>query len=125
MAAIIAAGLLCLLGYWQAWRRGFVIASADGAQRTRYLIREIPSRPNPFPVIFGFDPVYIYRMEVWRYPHCMTHCTTTFSYDSFFRARKPGVDYTPGSVTFYLNDEIRLSYTREGEWIREQPAHFR
>jgi hypothetical protein len=57
-----------LLWYWQAWRRGFVIASSDGGYRTRYFIREIPFSTDPFSMLLGLNDSYLYRMEIWQIP---------------------------------------------------------
>ena len=114
--AIMVLGVLCFLGYWQAWRRGFVIASADGGYRTRYFIREIPFSTDPFSMILGLNDSYLYRMEIWGFPHCMTDCKTS-SGDSY-RARTARIDYTPTRSTFYLDDMPWMSHTPVDGWTR-------
>ena len=113
LAAALAV-LVLFFGYWFAWRRGFVIASANGPYHDSYFIREIPFSTDPLSMVLGLNDSYLYRMEVWRFSHCLTDCKTS-SGDSY-RAKAARIDLTPERCTFYLDDTPWMAITPNGDW---------
>jgi hypothetical protein len=109
--------VILFFGYWFAWSRGFVIASANGTYHDRYFIREIPISTDLLSMVLGLNDSYLYRMEVWRFPHCITDCKTS-SGDSY-RAKTAWIDLTPERCTFYLDDEPWMAITSHGDWTRQ------
>jgi hypothetical protein len=114
VAAVI---VFSFVAYWLAWRHGIVIASVNGTYHDRYCIREIPTSTDMLSMIFGLNDSPLYRMEVWRFSHCITDCKTS-SGDSY-RAKTARIDLSPERCTFYLDDTPWMTFTAHGEWKHE------
>ena len=100
---------------WWSWSHGRVLASVEIRPGGRAVIREIPYTTN---VIYWLSDSsgYIYRMELWRWPHIMTDCKT-FSEDSY-RAKSVRIDHTPERCVFYFDDRPSMTLTARGDWTR-------
>ena len=117
-ATLLIIGLVALfIGWrWWGWAHGRIVATADvRANSARAVIREFPTTASPIDWVFDTSG-YVYRLEVWRWPHFMTDCIT-YSEDSF-RARTARIDYTRERTTFYLDDRVVAVLTFQG-WKRE------
>jgi hypothetical protein len=112
-----AAIILSFVGYWLAWRRGFIIAEAHGRYYDRYFIREIPTSTDMLSMILSLNDSPLYRMEVWRFSHCITDCKTVSG--ESYRATTARIDLTPERCTFYLDDTPWMTFTSHGEWKRQ------
>lgn len=118
-AALLLIGLLALLfGAWRwwSWGHGRELASFDTSHRSRVVIREIPYNTNPLEWIFDSSG-YIYRFELWEWPHIMTNCMM-YSGDSY-RAQSARIDYTPDRTIFRLDNSPGMVLTPDRRWTRE------
>ncbi len=57
---------------------------------------------------------YIYRFELWGWPHIMTNCMM-YSGDSY-RAQSVRIDCTPERTIFHLDDLPGIVLTPDGQW---------
>jgi hypothetical protein len=116
LLVVVVLALLFVGLRWWTWSGGRILASVDTGGGGPVVIREIPYTTN---VIYWLSDAsgYIYRMELWRWPHIMTDCKT-FSEDSY-RAKSARIDYNSTRSIFYFDDRPGITLTARDEWTRE------